>query len=658
LSALSDYDDWYTELVTHEYTHILHTDHITGLPAIYNAIFGKVYSPNQMQPRWILEGLAVLEESKFTSAGRERSSTFDMFLRADVLEDNIAPLDQVSHNPRRWPQGNLWYLYGSHFLQWIQDKYGADALKQVAEDYGQQIIPYGINRAIFRATGKTYIELYEDWKTFLADRYGKQKAAVEALGVREGRRVTTHGVNAYHPRYAPKTEAGTTRRIVYARGDGHLTDGLAALDLDAATSTWSRGPLLARTAGSASVNFLSNGDLLYDSIEVSRQVYFLWDLFRLPVASFGTTAVQGTRLTTGLRSTEPSVSPDGRQVVFTINGKGTTSLGIADVDVDGAGTLGPVRELLHSATYAQVYTPRWSPDGKTIVFSAWHKGGYRDIQTIDVATRAVKDITHDRALDTGPVYSPDGGTIYFSSDRTGIANLYAYDVATKALKQVTNLVNGAYQPDVSADGKHVAYVGYTHLGYDIFELDVDRGKWVDAPAYVDDRPPPSEPPPTLGLIPRDYDPLPTLRPHTWAIATQPDAFGQALSITTSSTDLVGHHAISVTGTLSLANGTPGIDASYSYQRLPFDIRAHGFRYVGMSGGYRFSDKTPTWVEQTIGGDVGISYPYSTSFWAHSFAASYSFEQRRPVDALPRTYDPYAQPNVFPQSGVLGAVHLG
>src|SRR3954469_7521276 len=43
LSPLADYDDWHLELVTHEYTHILHTDHITGIPAIYDAIVGKQY---------------------------------------------------------------------------------------------------------------------------------------------------------------------------------------------------------------------------------------------------------------------------------------------------------------------------------------------------------------------------------------------------------------------------------------------------------------------------------------------------------------------------------------------------------------------------------------------------------------------------------------
>ena len=88
MSPLADVDDWMLDLVTHEYTHILHTDQIRGLPSLANRVFGKTFAPNQVQPRWLLEGLAVYHESKHTSAGRMRSSIWDMFMRADVLENN------------------------------------------------------------------------------------------------------------------------------------------------------------------------------------------------------------------------------------------------------------------------------------------------------------------------------------------------------------------------------------------------------------------------------------------------------------------------------------------------------------------------------------------------------------------------------------------
>ena len=51
-----------------------------------------------------------------------------------------------------------------------------------------------------------------------------------------------------------------------------------------------------------------------------------------------------------------------------------------------------------------------------------------------------------------PSFSPDGRFVVFSSDRTGIYNLFAYELATERLYQVTNLVSGAFQPTVSPDG--------------------------------------------------------------------------------------------------------------------------------------------------------------------------------------------------------------
>src|SRR4029079_15912237 len=37
MSVLGDYDDWITNLVTHELTHILHMEHVSGVPAAVNS---------------------------------------------------------------------------------------------------------------------------------------------------------------------------------------------------------------------------------------------------------------------------------------------------------------------------------------------------------------------------------------------------------------------------------------------------------------------------------------------------------------------------------------------------------------------------------------------------------------------------------------------
>ncbi len=226
MSPLGDVDDWYLELLTHEYTHILHTDHIVGLPALVNRILGKTLAPNQVQPHWLLEGLAVLEESTYTSGGRLRSSMWNMWMRADVLEDNVATLDVFSNVPRRWPQGNIWYLYGSFFLQWIAETYGDQAIREMIDDYARQIVPYAINRSIRRATGRTFEELYRAWVDSMKRSCRAQADAIRARGLMEGQRVTHTGNSMEHPRWIPENAwRGHAGDLLAYVDDGHTTPG-------------------------------------------------------------------------------------------------------------------------------------------------------------------------------------------------------------------------------------------------------------------------------------------------------------------------------------------------------------------------------------------------------------------------------------------------
>ena len=59
------------------------------------------------------------------------------------------------------------------------------------------------------------------------------------------------------------------------------------------------------------------------------------------------------------------------------------------------------------------------------------------------------------ALDGAPAWSPDGRRVFFSSDRTGIFNLFAWDAATDEIAQLTNVLGGAFSPAPSPDGRRL-----------------------------------------------------------------------------------------------------------------------------------------------------------------------------------------------------------
>jgi hypothetical protein len=572
ISTLGDYDDWLLGLITHEYTHILHTGNISGLARVANAIIGKTLAPNSAQPRWIIEGLAVVFESDYSSGGRIRSSLFDTWLRADVLGGNLARLDQISGGAERWPYGNMFYLYGSRFLRWVTDVYGPDTMPAVSADYGATTIPFGINRAIRRVTGRTYEDLYDAWAEHLKRHYGKQAAAVDALGRREGVRITFHGREADYPRFVPTDQRKDPAAVelLYYRDDYSTTSGLYRIALGDPKKSGDRdAELFIRTGTDAYAAFAPDGHVVFNDLAPWKNLYTRTDLFTLPPREASTHGTEPTRrrLTEGQRAWYPDVSPDGRLVTFVVNSKGSTTLSLADRSSDGR--LTNVRALVHGATFDQAFTPRFSPNGKQIAYSAWRHGGYRDILVADVATGKTRELMRDRSLDMQPVWSSDGRTIFFSSDRTGIFNVYAHDVETGVERMVTNVLGAALAPAVSPDGKTLVYVGYTHEGYDLFAFELDPVRFLPAPAAPDDRPAPYAEPAPIKLEKERYNPLVTLRPYSYFLDVGPGNYSaNAITLTASGADLLGHHGLGASIRIDPGAPEPRIDLDYVYGGLP------------------------------------------------------------------------------------------
>jgi Tol biopolymer transport system component len=654
MSLLSDYDDWLVELVTHEYTHILHIDNASGVASIVNAIFGKTLVPNQLQPRWILEGLAVAMESRHTTAGRLRSTQVDMFLRADVLGGRLARLDQISHPARRWPAGNLWYLYGAKFVEWISSVYGPETFGAVASDYGASVIPWGINRAIRRATGRTYEELYQGWQLDLEQRYAAQAAAVRRRGLREGQRLTMRGRQAAAPRYLPAS-CSNGRTVYYLRDDGDTTAGIYRVDLDDPRAD-DNAVLVAASSGK-DFSFDAHCNLIFDHIAPTRRRYYFHDLYRLDQGQRAPTGLERNRrrLTTGRRAREPDVSPDGRFITYVTHQAGTSTLRLAELTPEGA--IVKERRLVASARYEQAYTPIFSPDGKRIVYGAWTTGGFRDLRIVDIEKGTYVSLWRDRALDQQPAWSPDGKTLYFTSDRSGIANVYAYDVATRQIAQVTNVITGAYHPAPSPDGKTLVYVGYSADGFDLFSMPLDPERYLDAAEPVAERALPGATSTSRYPV-EPYNPLPSLTPRQWSLTYGQGTFGNAIIVSAVGGDAVGHHAVGATATFETEYEQPQLSFDYIYGRLPFAYRTSLFRGVAPRGGYRIGETEQTVIETFTGATTGVSMDFPGD--AEYQTASFSYTLARYDANLPvgTRGDPWAPIPVEPHRGWLGLLRLG
>lgn len=656
MSPLGDHDDWYLELVSHEFTHILHTDSISGAPAVVNAVLGRTLVPNQAQPRWILEAFAVINESRHTTGGRMRSTMFDMFLRADVLDDRVMTLDQMSHTPRRWPQGNVWYLYGSRFLGWVTDVYGWEVLPALAADTGSQLIPYGLNRNIRRVTGRTYEQLYDAWVQHLREHYQKQLEPVHKQGLLEGKQLTFVGERVARPRFVPpaaRTVPGHAELVVH-RSDSHDRSGLYRVVLESPTkSRPDKQTLMVRADGEVTASYMPDGTMIYNAIEPWRRVYYFNDLHRIAPGRRAPSGMEPAihRLTFGHRARYPDVSPDGRRLVYTVNHRGTSYLKIADITPEGA--IENARTLVPSARYEQAYTPRFSPDGKHVAYSVWTRGGYRDIRIVEVATGTFRQLMRDRAMDMQPSYSSDGKYLLYTSDRTGIANVYAHELATGTLHQVTNVRTGAYMPELSPDGTTLVYVGYTSHGYDLFGMRFDPSRFLEPMPPKVDRPQYPVEPPRKKWEHRPYNPLPSLRPRALSFKYGPGTYGQALTVETTGSDAVGRHGLYFSARIETEETLPYASARYSYNPLPFTYYSSVFTSVAPRKGYVVNDEEPVWLERQVGWTNGIVYTKPRAYDSQSYALSYSIARIDGDLPVGSDLDPYAKVGREPTRGNVG-----
>ncbi|MGE0787964.1 MAG: hypothetical protein AB7S26_19980 [Sandaracinaceae bacterium] len=640
LSPLSDYDDWLNMLVTHEHTHILHLDNWSGVATLINLLLGRTYAPNHVLPRWVLEGIATWQETERTAGGRVRGTQFDMYLRMDALEGRLLDLDQVSTSVDRWPHGNVWYLYGSHFITYIANRFGREAIATFIDEYGGETVPWGLNRIARRATGHDFIELYDDFRAERRAHYEAQRQRVLDAGLAEGERLTNHGEVARLPRFMPDG------RIAYWRADNRDRDRVQAFSLDAPMDQ----STLARVSGDPGLAIHPSGRaIVYSRTDNHLDVYRFHDLVREDLETG-----RVDRLTHGARAREPDISPDGRRVVYTVNEASTTHLMLAELrDVEGT-----ARRILTNPRFGQVFNPRFSPDGRTIAFSRWERGGYRDVQLMDLASGEITRVTHDRALDTGPTWAPDGRTLYFSSDRTGIANIYAYSLTTGRLSQVTNVIGGAYQPVVSPDGRTMIFVGYTSFGFDLYRFDLGASTSRPAPSYVDRRPSPTTDDTMWNGPSRDYQAIESLWPRSYFLGLTDNGFGPAVSVTAAAEDLIEQHSWSIRATSGLTDLRMNVDATYAYRGAPLAIDARLFRFVTPRGGFLFNGEDARWIEEAVGGELAVAYTLPEAFQAQSVSATYRGTYGQNEQPFPTHFDPNTAPPEYPVLGYRSELRLG
>lgn len=182
----------------------------------------------------------------------------------------------------------------------------------------------------------------------------------------------------------------------------------------------------------------------------------------------------------------PMFSPDGRQLVFySMIRRDSLSYDIFIMNTDGTGQ----KRLTQPRAFYRPFqvndytentldlTPRFSPDGKRIVFSA-QLAPTTDPQIFMVDTSGENLIQLSDGsgqYNVAPCFSPDGGKIFFRTHRDDRFQIYSMNLDGTGQRNISNDMGHTYFCDFSENGERMVYYSNAEAYYDIYLMNLITG---------------------------------------------------------------------------------------------------------------------------------------------------------------------------------------
>lgn len=415
-------------------------------------------------PLWFMEGMA-----EYLSLGPVTPETA-MWLRDAALEGNLPTLEELTYNSNIFP-----YRFGHAIMAFIGERWGDGAIGELLH----AVATAGLQQGIQRALGISMNDLSEEWRESVQRTYLPQIAELDKAR-RVGNPLLNRRRSGGTVHVSPSLSPDGKEIAYFSEGNSFFIDLYLA---DGETGRVKRR--LIKSAFSSdfeSLRFLYSGgswspDGRYFAIAVKRggrDDLVIFDVRRRRVHRRIEVPLHGI--------TMPSWSPDGSRLVFTGYDGGLSDLFI--VNADGSGLT-----RLTNDRYADLH-PVWSPDGSMIAF-ATDRGPETDFNTLAIgplrialyhlSSGRIELLDHMEGSNINPQWAPDGLSLAFVSNRTGIANVFLYDLSDQSVYQLTNIFTGVsgftpISPAISWASKadRLAFTYYEQGQYNVYVVDNPR----------------------------------------------------------------------------------------------------------------------------------------------------------------------------------------
>jgi Tol biopolymer transport system component len=385
-------------------------------------------SPIERLPLWFVEGMA-----EYLSIGPVDSNT-SMWVRDGILHESLPEVRKLG-DPKYFP-----YRWGQAFWAYVGGRFGDRMIAPVYVD----ALRSGPDAAIEQLLGQKSKDLSASWHTAIRDHYAPVLESTRRPAA-FGRPLSTEVLQEKKnpPLYASPVLSPDGRKVVVFSERGLLSVDMYLADADT-------GAVIRKLVSTAidphysSLQFINSAgswrpdgrEFVVGAVKRGQPVLAMLNVENGKTVRERAFPELGEIL-------NPAWSPDGQKIVFSAMSGGFSDLYLYDLKADTVNRLTNDR-------YADLQ-PSWSPDGSRIAFvtdrfttklQVLAAGAY-GLALLDPANGGVERIqTFDEAKNINPQWSGDGRTLYFVSDPYGIPNVFAMDLSSRAVRQITNVDTG------------------------------------------------------------------------------------------------------------------------------------------------------------------------------------------------------------------------
>jgi hypothetical protein len=174
----------------------------------------------------------------------------------------------------------------------------------------------------------------------------------------------------------------------------------------------------------------------------------------------------------------PSISPDGKRLVFTEGNQAENETQVVVMNIDGS-----ERRYITSEKNTFGAIPSFNNDGSKVTYAEWRKDTKNGLMSnpyivvYDFEKKIKITVTNDSVEHWRPIFSLDGNSlIYISKEENNQFDVFEHSLSTNQKRNLTKTNYEEWDIALSPNGKLLAYAGNKHGNWDLFLLELETGK--------------------------------------------------------------------------------------------------------------------------------------------------------------------------------------